>query len=53
MPYKNKTFVCFDGDTDIHYYRLMRAWKENPKIPFNSSMHTTSIRHAIQVWRPP
>ena len=35
MPYRNKTFVSFDGDNDIHYYRLMRAWKENPSIPFN------------------
>ncbi len=32
MAYRNKTYVCFDADTDIHYYRLMQAWKENDKI---------------------
>jgi hypothetical protein len=35
MSYKNKTFVSFDGDTDMHYYRLMEAWKQNDNIPFN------------------
>ncbi len=35
MAYKNKTYVCFDADTDIHYYWLMTAWKENEKFAFN------------------
>lgn len=35
MPYRNKTFVSFDGDTDMHYYRLMQAWKQNDGIEFN------------------
>lgn len=35
MAYRNKTFVSFDGDNDIHYYRLMCAWKRNDNIPFN------------------
>src|SRR6266436_2103965 len=35
MPYRNKTFVSFDGDTDIRYYRLMQAWKQNDGIEFN------------------
>lgn len=35
MAYRNKTYVCFDGDTDIHYYRLMKAWKANDNIEFN------------------
>lgn len=35
MSYQNKTFVSFDGDTDIHYYRLMTAWKQNDNMPFN------------------
>jgi hypothetical protein len=35
MSYQNKTFVSFDGDSDIHYYRLMTAWKQNDKLPFN------------------
>lgn len=35
MAYKNKTYVCFDADNDIRYYRLMTAWKENERIAFN------------------
>jgi hypothetical protein len=35
MSYKNKTYVMFDADTDIHWYRLMTAWKENENIDFN------------------
>lgn len=35
MPYRNKTFVSFDGDTDMHYYRLMTAWKQNDGMDFN------------------
>ena len=35
MAYRNKTYVCFDADNDIHYYRLMEAWKENDKIAFD------------------
>ena len=35
MPYRNKTYVAFDGDNDIHYYRLMCAWKQNDNTSFN------------------
>lgn len=35
MTYRNKTFVSFDGDSDISYYRLMQAWKQNDGIEFN------------------
>ena len=35
MAYRNKVFVSFDGDTDIHYYRLMRAWKQSDHTNFN------------------
>lgn len=35
MAYRNKTYVCFDGDNDIHYYRLMQAWHQNDHTPFN------------------
>ncbi|MEO0613692.1 MAG: TIR domain-containing protein [Pseudomonadota bacterium] len=34
MAYRNKTYVCFDGDNDIHYYRLMQAWSENKSMDF-------------------
>lgn len=32
MAYKNKVYVCFDGDNDIRYYWLMRAWKQKNTI---------------------
>ena len=35
MAYLNKTFVSFDGDSDIHYYRLMCAWKQNDNTDFD------------------
>ena len=35
MPYRNRTYVCFDGDNDIHYYWLMKAWRQNDGISFN------------------
>ena len=35
MAYRNKTYVCFDGDNDIHYYRLMQAWHQNDHTPFS------------------
>ena len=35
MPYRNKVFVSFDGDSDIHYYRLMKAWKQNDYSSFD------------------
>ncbi|MHB8071642.1 MAG: TIR domain-containing protein [Candidatus Cryosericum sp.] len=35
MSYRNKTFVSFDGDSDMQYYRLMTAWKQNDGISFD------------------
>ncbi len=36
MPtYTNKTYVAFDADNDIRYYRLMQAWKKNDNTSFN------------------
>jgi hypothetical protein len=35
MAYRNKTYVIFDADTDIHYYRLMQAWKGHDHIDFD------------------
>ena len=35
MAYRNKTYVCFDADNDIHYYRLMQAWKQSDNTNFN------------------
>lgn len=35
MAYRNKFYVCFDSDNDIHYYWLMRAWKQGDGTKFN------------------
>lgn len=35
MAYRNKTYVCFDGDNDIKHYNLMKAWKENDNVDFD------------------
>ena len=48
MPYRNKTYVAFDADTDILYYRLMQAWKAHPNIPFN--FYNAHEANAIREW---
>ncbi len=35
MAYRNKTYVAFDGDSDIRSYWLMKAWKQNDYTDFN------------------
>jgi len=35
MAYRNKTYICFDADEDIRYYRLMTAWKKKDNSKFN------------------
>lgn len=35
MAYRNKTYVAFDGDKDIRYYNLMKAWKQSDNTNFN------------------
>lgn len=35
MAYRNKTYVCFDADTDMKWYQLMKAWKENQAMNFD------------------
>lgn len=35
MSYKNKTYIAFDADTDIGWYRLMTAWNKKENIDFN------------------
>jgi hypothetical protein len=34
MAYRNKTYICFDGDRDMRYYRLMQAWSANENFSF-------------------
>jgi hypothetical protein len=35
MPYRNKLYIAFDGDTDMTYYRTLQMWKANGSIDFN------------------
>jgi len=35
MAYRNKTYICFDADNDMNYYRLMQAWKQNDYTDFD------------------
>lgn len=35
MAYRNKTYIAFDGDNDMHFYRLMTAWCANEKFDFD------------------
>ena len=42
MAYRNKTYVAFDGDTDIKYYRTMQMWKQNDNTDFNWDVGETA-----------
>jgi hypothetical protein len=35
MAYRNKSYIAFDGDEDIRYYRLMTAWKAHDGFSLN------------------
>jgi hypothetical protein len=35
MAYRNKTYVIFDGDSDIWAYAFMKGWKANERIDFD------------------
>ena len=35
MAYRNKVYVSMDADNDLHYYYLMKAWKQNDNTEFN------------------
>src|SRR5437016_12064700 len=55
MSYRNKTYVTFDGDTDIWAYRIMTAWNGNEHIDFNfynahdlNSARDTSTEESIK-----
>lgn len=42
MVYRNRTYVAFDGDNDIRFYRMMNMWKQS-----NNSSFTFSDAHDI------
>lgn len=35
MAYKKQIYIAFDADSDIHYYYLMKAWKQNDNTNFD------------------
>lgn len=46
MAKRTRTYVAFDADSDIRYYRLMQAWNANDGIEFdfNNAHDLTTIR---------
>ena len=46
MAYRNKTYICFDGDNDMLYYNLMKAWKQNDNTEFNF-YNAHDLNHAL------
>jgi hypothetical protein len=47
MAYRNKTYVAFDADSDIRYYHLMRAWKQQDNTDFNFY----NAHDKIRIWQ--
>ena len=46
MAYRNKVYVAFDGDHDIDYYYLMKAWAINSYIAFDfNDAHEINYSH--------
>ena len=35
VAYRNKTYICFDADSDMRAYNLMKAWKQSDHTDFN------------------
>lgn len=50
MAYRNKTYIVFDGDNDMHYYRLMTAWKAHDgfSLNFHNAHDLNSARDSSQ-----
>ena len=50
LAYRNKTYIAFDGDEDMHYYRLMTAWSANEKfdIEFHNAHDLNTARDSSQ-----
>lgn len=32
MAYRNKTYIAFDGDNDMAYFNLLKAWNSNSSV---------------------
>ena len=60
MAYRNKIYVAFDGDNDMSYYNLLKAWNANENIDFTfynvhsintarDSSQETSIKNQLRI----
>jgi hypothetical protein len=47
MAYRNKTYIAFDADSDIRYYHLMKAWKQQDNTDFNFY----NAHDKIKIWQ--
>ena len=46
MALRNKVYVAFDGDNDMQYYNLMKAWANNSSIDFDfHDAHEINFAH--------
>ena len=44
MPYRNKTYICFDADSDMWAYAFMKGWKANDRIDFDfENVHDLNV----------
>lgn len=46
MARRTRTYVAFDADTDMNYYKMMKMWKANDNLDFdfNNAHDLTTIR---------
>ncbi|NEG70342.1 TIR domain-containing protein [Bifidobacterium choloepi] len=44
MAYRNKTYVAFDGDVDIAWYWLLKAWAANGGFDFYDAHDVNNAR---------
>ena len=56
MAYRNKLYIAFDGDEDMHWYRLLQAWRDNEHMDFDfydahdlNIARDTSLTESIKV----
>jgi hypothetical protein len=50
VAYRNKTYIAFDGDNDMRYYLLMKAWKasDSHEFDFHNAHDLNTARDSSQ-----
>lgn len=46
MAYRNKVYIAFDGDNDMHEYRTLEMWNSNPNFDFHFN-NAHDLNHAL------